>query len=238
MERLQKVLAHAGVASRRKAEELIVQGRVFVNGERAVLGIKVNVEKDKIVVDGEPLTEERAIYLLLNKPPGYLSTVTDPFHRPTVMDLLPSMKERVYPVGRLDMDSRGLLLLTNDGLLTHHLTHPRYGVTKTYHVLLEGSFREDLSIFLVGVPLEDGMARAIKARVMARDRETTRIEILLKEGKKRQIRRMFQYLGYSILDLKRTAVAFLTLEGVEEGDYRFLRLEEIHYLQDLLSLHR
>lgn len=236
MERLQKVLAHAGVASRRKAEDFIAQGRVMVNGERAVLGMRVDAKKDSIVVDGRPLKEERRLYLLLYKPSGYLSTVTDPFKRPTIMDLLPPMEERVYPVGRLDKESRGLLLLTNDGLLTHRLIHPRYGVKKTYHVLLEGLFNEDPSLLVKGVPLEDGLAKAAQIAVLARDRETTLMKVILKEGKKRQIRRMFQYLECSILDLKRTAVAFLTLEGVKEGEHRSLTPQEIAHLYKLLSL--
>lgn len=235
MERLQKVLAHAGIASRRRGEDLIREGRVLVNGEKALLGMKVHVEKDHITVDGRPIKKEKRLYLLLNKPLGYLSTVTDPFRRPTVFDLLPSIEERIYPVGRLDMDSRGLLLLTNDGPLTHGLLHPSFGISKTYQVLLAGSFHEDPTLLISGVPLDDGIAYAAKVSILSKDRERTSLKVTLKQGKKRQIRRMFDYLGYKVLDLKRTSLASLTLEGVEEGCYRFLTNQEVNHLKRCLS---
>lgn len=235
VERLQKVMAKAGIASRRKSEVLIEEGRVLVNAQRASLGMKVG-EGDLIVVDGKPIKEEKKIYLLLNKPPGYLSTVKDPFKRPTVLHLLPTIHGRIYPVGRLDFNSRGLLLLTNDGALTHHLIHPHFGVSKEYHVLLQGYFHEDPSILLTGLPLDDGLAYAVKVSIISRDRERSKLKLTLKQGKKRQIRRMFTYLGYHLIDLQRTAIGPFTLKGLAEGDYRPLTLKEVRDLKKTLSL--
>lgn len=235
MERLQRVLAEGGVASRRTSEEIIRQGRVLVNGQTAGIGMKVDPEVDHILVDGKPIQKEEKIYLLLNKPVNYLSTVSDPQHRPTVLDLVGDGWGRIYPVGRLDKDSRGLLLLSNDGRLTNRLLHPRYGVTKAYQVLLAGHFI-DAGSLVEGLPLSDGWARATSARILSQKRKSTTLHLTLKTGKKRQIRRMFAYLGFPVLDLKRTAVAFLTLLHVAEGDYRSLTREEVYRLKQILTL--
>src|SRR6056297_645160 len=192
MERLQKVMAHAGVASRRKSEEIIAEGRVKVNGEIVTeMGFKVDPEQDEIVVDGELISEEKKRYILLNKPEGYITTVSDPEERATVMDLLPDLKQRVYPAGRLDYDSSGLLILTNDGELTYKLTHPKKEVDKKYFVRAEGKIgREDFKKFEEGMVIDGRRtSEAVVENIDYKD-EMTEFEIIIHEGRNRQIRRM------------------------------------------------
>jgi len=232
LERLQKVMAHAGVASRRKCEEFIREGRVTVNGEVAELGCKVDPEKDQIEVDGEPVGDkEKLVYIMLNKPEGYISTVSDPRGRQTVMDLVASVDERIYPVGRLDYDSSGLLLLTNDGELTHRLLHPRYESDKTYTVTVAGSVsRQVLEQIRRGVELEDGPTAPAEVTSVHRRGNRTRFRLVIHEGRNRQIRRMMKRLGHQVIELRRV------LGDLPPGSYRELTRREIRALRQYAGL--
>ena len=233
-ERLQKIMAHAGLASRRACEELIRQGRVTVNG-RAVeeMGLKVDPSKDRIAIDGRILSEPEApAYWILNKPSGFITTVRDPRGRRTVLDLVGELSERVYPVGRLDYDTEGLLLLTNDGELTHALTHPRHEVPKTYLAVVEGVVgRDKLAILKRGVRLSDGPTAPAGVRVMKVEEGTTSLEITIHEGRNRQIRRMMEAVGHPVTFLKRVRFGPLTLRGLRLGEYRPLRPAEVEKLR-------
>jgi len=233
LERLQKVLAQAGVSSRRKAEELIVAGKVKVNGKVVtLLGTKVDPEKDKILVEGKPVTGlEKKVYVLLNKPTGYVTTVKDPEGRPTVVRLLKGIKERVYPVGRLDYETEGLLLLTNDGQLAFALTHPKHGVEKVYLAQVVGVPGPDqLGKLRRGIRLADGITAPAKVRRLAIMEGNALLELKIHEGKNRQIRRMCESLGHPVMKLQRIALGSLTLEGVATGSYRRLSPQEISEL--------
>lgn len=230
-ERLQKIIAHAGLASRRAAEELIAGGHVKVNGERSSLGDRADPEVDHITVRGVTLpTKQGLVYYLVNKPVGVVSTVTDTHDRETVVDLVPSAT-RVYPVGRLDMDSGGLLLLTNDGDLTERLTHPRYGVEKVYSVRVEGHVEErDVRRLTDGVELEDGPARAAKARIVDKRSGHTLLEVVMTEGRNREVRRMCEAIGHEVLDLFRTAIGPVSDRSLRAGEWRSLSLDEVRSL--------
>jgi 23S rRNA pseudouridine2605 synthase len=232
-ERLQKIIAEAGITSRRKAEELIVQGRVAVNGQVvAELGSKADAARDRIVVDGRPLERSRRrVHLLLNKPPGYVSTVSDPQHRPTVISLVRDIKERVYPVGRLDYHSSGLLLLTNDGELANFLMSPKSEVPRTYHVKLEGAVQADsLAKLREGIILDGRRTAPCQIRALAGG-EKPWYEITLVEGRYHQVRRMFERIGQAVVKLKRVRIAFLTDQGLERGRYRELTRAEVERLR-------
>ncbi|HJZ64010.1 MAG TPA: pseudouridine synthase [Candidatus Acidoferrum sp.] len=236
-ERLQKILAAAGVASRRKAEEIITAGRVAVNGTVVTeLGTKADPEADEIVVDGRPLKKTRVLrYFLLNKPKGYVTTVSDPEGRATVMDLLPKDMERVYPVGRLDYASEGLLLMTNDGALAQLLTKAGSHVPKTYLVKINGRPKEkDIARLRIGIsiPLEDGRrvkTSPAKIRLM-KDEVNPWYEVVLIEGRNRQIRRMFKEVGFDVEKIKRVQLGPLKLD-VEPGKYRQLTVREVAALK-------
>lgn len=233
MERLQKVMAHAGIASRRKAEQLILEGRVKVNGETVrELGRKVSPE-DFIEVDGKPIREEKKVYILLNKPVGYISTVDDPRGRRTVLDLVADVKERVYPLGRLDYDTSGLLILTNDGELTYKLTHPSFEVKKTYLVEVEGKPGKELARLEKGVMLSDGMTAPAAVAEVKTGKNSTSFLLTIHEGRNRQVRRMCEAIGYPVKSLKRIKFAFLELGDLPEGRYRYLTEKEIKMLQSL-----
>jgi 23S rRNA pseudouridine2605 synthase len=239
MERLQKVLAQAGVASRRACEELIRQGRVQVNGQVVTeLGTKVDPNLDEISVDGTPIADPaEKVYLILNKPPGYISTVHDPWGRPTVLDLIP-YEERLYPVGRLDAESEGLLLLTNDGRLTHRLTHPRYEHEKEYLTLVRGRPRDAvLSRLRRGVDLEEGRTAPAEVNRVSRKEgletppDTTWLRIVIHEGRKRQIRRMCAAVGHPVQRLVRVRMGPIELGDLAVGEYRPLSAKEVRRLQ-------
>jgi 23S rRNA pseudouridine2605 synthase len=232
MERLQKVMAHAGVGSRRHCEDLIRAGRVFVDGLPVrELGTRVDADQ-KIQVDGVLLHEERHVYWLVNKPRGYLCTNHDPAGRPLAIDLLPHVDHRVYPVGRLDEASEGLLLLTNDGELANRLMHPRFGVEKTYQVLVAGNpAREDLDKLLQGVWLSDGKVRARQVKRLKSQGDSTWVRIVLCEGKNREIRRMLAKQGHKVLQLKRTAIGPVELGDLRKGKARKLAMEELTQLR-------
>ena len=233
VERLQKVLAAAGLGSRRKCEAMIESGRVEVNGKTAVLGDRVDVKQDAITVDGIPLEPcEEKKYLLLNKPPGYITTLRDTRGRPTVMELIDE-EERLFPVGRLDRDTRGLLIVTNDGYLAHKLMHPSHGIEKTYVVDAVGELTSrGLAALRNGIDLEEGKTAPAKVKVLAKEKSGCVLEMTIHEGKKRQVRRMCAAVGLEVNDLVRTRLGPLDLKGVEEGDYRVLGAEEI---EDLLA---
>jgi 23S rRNA pseudouridine2605 synthase len=225
MERLNKFLARAGVGSRRHCDDLILRGRVAVDG-RVVreLGTKVEPGRQQVSVDGQPLRAERPVYWLVHKPRGYLSTNFDPAGRPRVVDLVPHVAQRVYTVGRLDEDSEGLMLLTNDGELANRLMHPRFGVEKTYHVQVAGRpEREDLRQLLKGVWLSEGHVRARRVRRLKGQGESTWLEVVLSEGKNREIRRMLARLGHKVLRLRRVAIGPVLLGHLAPGKSRPLR---------------
>ena len=233
--RLQKIISQAGLASRRAAEAMILEGRVQVDGVTVrELGGKYDPAQVEIKVDGKAIrTAEAHVYYLLNKPKGYVSTASDERGRRTVLDLLPEVKERIYPIGRLDMNTEGLLLLTNDGELMNGLLHPRYEVQKTYVArIAKGLAEEELRALQEGVRLEDGMTAPARARVLDEEPGRTRVEITIHEGRNRQVRRMFQAVGHEVLALKRTAFAGLTLQGVRRGEHRALTDEEVKMLYD------
>ncbi len=240
-ERLQKIIAAAGIASRRKAEELIAQGRVSVNGHVVTeLGSKADPARDHVKVDGKLLRgPERSVYLLLNKPKGYVTTVSDPEGRPTVMDLVRSAGGRVYPVGRLDYASEGLLLLTNDGALANHLTRAASHLPKTYLVKVSGRpAEEDIDKLRRGLRIGSRAGarhmeavRTAPAQVrLVREAENPWYELTLIEGKNRQIRRMFEEIGHHVEKIKRVRYGPLTLD-VEPGAFRVLTPKEVNLLQ-------
>ena len=230
-DRIHKVIAHSGFASRRRAEQLIRQGRVTVDGAPAAIGQRVDPMVAEIKIDGVKLpVRPDLVYLLVYKPAGVVSTASDPEGRPTVVDLAED-RGRVYPVGRLDTDSEGLLILTNDGDLTHRLTHPRFGVEKTYTALVEGAMSEEAVRRLTqGVDLDDGPAAAIRATVVDRRPDRTLIEIVMGEGRKREVRRMSEAVGHRVDRLVRTAIGPLRDPRLAQGAIRDLTLGEVRAL--------
>ena len=240
IERLQKYLAGAGIASRRKCEELILQGQIRVNNSVVTkLGTKVDPQKDIVEVKGK-LVKYKEIkqysYILLNKPKGYLTSLSDPFGRPTVLDLLKGVKERVYPVGRLDYNSEGLLILTNDGELTNALTHPSKEVEKVYIVKLKGiPSSENLKILSKGVTLKNNYKLSpCSIYLLNTINGNAILKIKIKEGKKRQIRKMAEYIRHFVLELRRIRTGPISLKGVKPGEYRYLNKEEIKNLKKII----
>jgi 23S rRNA pseudouridine2605 synthase len=224
--RLNAFLARAGVASRRRADELIKAGRVTVNGEPGELNTVVGAQ-DLVEVDGREVARQRLRYVLLHKPAGVVTTARDPQGRPTVVELVPS-EPRVVPVGRLDADTTGALLLTNDGQLAHRLAHPRYGVEKTYLADVDGEPAEDaLDRLRDGVELDDGLTAPAKARLVG----PGRVELVLHEGRKHQVKRMLAAVGHPVTRLHRSVYAGLTLERLEPSDWRELEPAEVEQLR-------
>jgi pseudouridine synthase len=224
--RLNAYLARAGVASRRGADELIKAGRVTVNGEPGQLNTFVQ-SRDRVEVDGAPVSLQRLAYVLLHKPAGVVTTARDPQGRATVVELVPA-EPRVVPVGRLDADTTGALLLTNDGPLAHRLAHPRYGVEKVYEAEVEGAPDEAaLQALRDGIELDDGPTAPARVRRLA----PNRIELTIHEGRNRQVRRMLEAVGHPVTDLRRSAYAGLTLEGLEPGRWRELEPSEVDALR-------
>ena len=224
--RLAKYLAHAGVASRRASEELIRAGRVAVNGEVVTDPATDTTEADEVEVGGEPVAKEERVVYMLNKPKGVVSTASDTHNRPTVVSLITSSK-RLYPVGRLDADTTGLILLTNDGELANRLTHPRYEVPKTYRARIEGDVGEGgLKRLREGVDLDDGRTHPAGARRVGKGE----VELTIHEGRKRQVRRMLDAIGHPVLELRREALGPLRLQGLPEGDHRRLTPAEVERL--------
>lgn len=229
--RLQKVIADAGVASRRKAEEMIIAGRVLVNDIPITsLGYSVDPEADNVSVDGTPIKKEKKIYILLNKPKGVTSTVSDAHAEKTVVELIPT-KERIFPVGRLDKDTTGALLVTNDGQLAHRLTHPKFKVDKKYEAKVNGLLDEISHRKLEkGIILDNKRTSPAKVRLVSKDEDINTYEVQIHEGMKRQIRRMFEAVGFKVLELKRVLFAGLGVSGLKEGDWRYLTSDEVRRL--------
>lgn len=237
-ERLQKVLARAGVASRRESEKLIATGHIMVNGEVVrELGTKVDPEVDEIRVDTELLkSPARPLTLLVNKPKGYLSTTKDELGRKTVLDLIPETDRRLYPAGRLDEDSEGLLLLTDDGSLTNMVTHPRYGIPKTYDLRIRGRL-EGAEVRRVesGVWLAEGRTGPARIRIRKRGRQVSHVEVTLTEGRNRELRRIFAQIGHPVLSLRRIRIGSLTVRGLRIGQHRRLKAKELHELKGMAT---
>lgn len=230
MQRLQKIIARSGFTSRRKAEQLIKDGRVSVDGETvSELGAKADPEKQTISIDGHPLVNEpEKIYLLLNKPPGYVTTLNDPQGRPTVISLLKGINQRVFPVGRLDIDTSGALLLTNDGNLANRIAHPRYNVTKTYIARVSGfPSKSDLKRLAEGVEIEGRLTAPARIQKIKSSPHSSILKIVIHEGRKRQIRKMFTAIGYPVMELTRTAYGNLKLGDLPSGKYRILAEKEL-----------
>jgi 23S rRNA pseudouridine2605 synthase len=230
-ERLQKVIARSGLCSRRNAELLIGERRVVVDGTIAHLGQKIDPEIERIEVDGVALpVAPGLVYFLLNKPQGVISTAEDTHARQTVVDLVPR-ETRVFPVGRLDQDSEGLILLTNDGDLAQHITHPSNQVTKTYAALIQGLPKPGQVRSLAdGIELDDGLARAISARIVDSSGGNTMIEIVMGEGRNREVRRMCEAIGFPVVRLFRTAIGPLKDGNLKSGGWRSLSIDEIRSL--------
>lgn len=226
-------MAAAGIGSRRRCEELILAGRVEI--DRKVvrkLGTKVDSESQEVRVDGTPLEAARRIYFLVNKPVGVVSTNFDPSGRRRVIDLLPPTKERLFTVGRLDRTSEGLMIVTNDGALANQLAHPRYGVRKTYHALVAGvPGLEVLASLRKGVHLAEGVARVVSVKVRREMKQSALLELVLAEGRNREVRRILAKVGHKVLKLKRVAIGDLRLKELPPGEFRPLRREELQALR-------
>jgi len=239
MERLQKYMARAGVASRRRCEELITSGMVKINGKVvSKLGVKVDPTRDRIQVGGETLfLSPQKYYILVYKPRGYITTMSDEKGRKKVTDLLKGITGRVYPVGRLDYDSEGLLLLTNDGDLTYALTHPGHRVPKTYLVRVAGVPESaKLEQMARGLLLDDGPTAPAKVRLTGQREGNALLEITIFEGRNRQVRRMCEHIGHPVLRLKRIRFGALGIEGLRPGQYRHLTSEEVNRLKEKAGL--
>lgn len=238
MDRLQKVMAHAGIASRRKSESMIEAGRVKVNGKVITeLGFQVK-KSDSIEVDSVPIQKEKLVYFLLNKPRGVVSTASDPKNRETVVDLLHEVEERIYPVGRLDYDTTGVLLLTNDGELANKLMHPKYSVEKTYLAKVKGRVtREDIRQLEKGVVFDKVKSAPAKARIINYDRKKdySTVELIIHEGKNHQVKKMMKAINHPIEKLTRTQYGFLSVEGMQSGVFRELKQFEINKLYQLVE---
>ena len=235
--RLQKYLASCGVASRRECERMVSAGRVSVNGDAAELGMSIDPNTDRVEVDGASVATDRSMYLLLNKPRGTVTSVKDTHGRPTVIDCLGGNVARVFPVGRLDMDVEGVLLLTNDGELAYRLTHPKYEIEKVYLARVEGKVRTaTLRELERGIELEDGMTAPARARLLESDERSSLVRLTIHEGRKREVKRMFLAAGYPVRHLKRIAFAGIEVRGMRPGEWRYLTEREAESLMRLAGL--
>ena len=235
MERLQKVIAASGLTSRRKAEELITSGRVKVNGTVVtVLGTQVE-KSDVVTVDDKPLPHEELEYYLLNKPRGVITSTSDEKNRKTVIDLIEEEK-RIYPVGRLDYDTTGVLLLTNDGELTNLLIHPKNKIEKQYVAKIEGiPTKEELIMLMRGVNIDGHKVRAVKVKLkkMNKKNNVSFIDIIINDGRNHQVKKMFEAIGYNVMKLTREKFAFLTVDSLKPGEYRKLNIKEVKQLYSM-----
>ena len=229
--RLQKYIADCGITSRRKAEELIKQGKIKVNGQIVYeLGTKINPQKDIVLYQNEKIKQkQKNVYILLNKPIGYVTTVKDQFERPSVLDLV-KVKQRVVPVGRLDMYTSGALILTNDGDFVYQVTHPKHEIDKTYTVTIKGIITEqDVEHLKKGVKIEEYVTKPAKVKILKTDLEknSSRLEIIIHEGKNRQIRKMCEAVGYPVLALHRSKISGIGVKDLPLGKWRFLSKQEV-----------
>ncbi len=233
--RLQKYLAECGVASRRKSEELIAAGKVKVNGITALIGDKVNPKHDKVTVSGKKVVSvKKNVYIMLNKPRGFITTMNDEHDRKCVAELVKDINTRVYPVGRLDRESEGLLIMTNDGEFTNALTHPSKHVSKTYRVTIRPTITKEQAIeFRNGIEIDGRMTAPADLRVLETQENRTVVEVTIYEGRNRQIRKMFEALGIEVARLKRTKVGNLKLGMLKQGAYRHLTEDEVSSLYEL-----
>lgn len=235
-ERLQKYLSECGVASRRKSEELIKRGLVTVNGATIKdMGVKIDPKTDEIKCGGKKIIKNnKMVYVMLNKPEGYITTTSEQFKRPMVMDLLKDIKERIYPVGRLDYASSGLLLLTNDGDLSYNMTHPGHKVDKEYLVTVKGiPDEEEIRRLRSGIVIDGRMTSNAAVNIMKSAKGFAVLKFIIHEGRNRQIRKMCSAVGHEVTDLKRTAIGKLKLRSLKEGEWRYLTHDEIEYLKQL-----
>ena len=235
--RLQRYLAQCGVASRRACEDIIKEGRVSVNGTTAIIGATIDPEHDEVILDGARVHVDQDWYVLMNKPRGVVTTAKDTHGRSTVMDLVSSIPVRVYPVGRLDKDTEGALIFTNDGELANRLMHPSREVPKTYEALVKGIVsNKALDQLRTGVELEDGITAPAKVRLVARNNEETMLQLILTEGKKREVKRMCDAVGHPVQLLTRTAFAGITTKGLAPGHWRKLTLAELDHLREITNM--
>ncbi len=236
--RINKYIASCGIASRRKAEEIILQRRVKVNG-KVVEELSFNIDENNDIVEIDEVQiglDEREVYIVLNKPEGYITTVKDQFDRPSVLDLVGDIKERIYPIGRLDYETSGLLILTNDGDLTYKLTHPKHEVDKTYMAIVKGiPTIDEMKEFEEGLYIEDYKTAPAKIRIVKKDEEKNYAicEIKIHEGRNRQVRKMCRAIEHPVLRLRRVAMGKITLKETKVGEYRHLSTEEVEYLKGL-----
>ena len=232
--RLQKYLAEAGIASRRKSEEYIIQGRVKVNNDIATLGMKINPEMDIVLLDDKKIeNKEELVYILLNKPIGYVTTAKDQFSRDSVLDLV-KVKQRIVPVGRLDMYTSGALLLSNDGDFVYRITHPKHEIDKTYTVTVKGIVTdEEVEMLRAGVEIEDYITKPAKVKILKTDIEKniSRLEIIIHEGKNRQVRKMCEAVGRKVQALHRSKIGNIGVKDLKLGTWRYLTSKEIQYLK-------
>ncbi|MBQ8997878.1 MAG: rRNA pseudouridine synthase [Clostridium sp.] len=236
--RINKYIASCGVASRRKAEEIILAKRVKVNGKTVEeLSFNIDEDNDIVEIDGQRIgLNEESVYIVLNKPEGYITTVKDQFDRPSVLDLVGDIKERVYPIGRLDYETSGLLILTNDGDLTYKLTHPKHEVDKTYMAIVKGiPTKEELKNFEEGLYIEDYKTAPAKIKIVKKDEEKNYAicQIKIHEGRNRQVRKMCRAINHPVMRLRRVAMGKITLKDTEVGKYRHLSKEEVEYLKTI-----
>lgn len=231
--RINKYLAACGIASRRGCDKLIEDGKITVNGKKAVIGMEICGD-DRVEIDGKIISVQKNEYYIINKPKGYICSVSDEKGRKTVLDLLPGDVGRIYPVGRLDYDSEGLLILTTDGELAQHLTHPSNEIPKTYLVKIEGTLTEsDLNPIRSGIEIDGYVTKKCKAHIVETNKLYTKIHITITEGKNREIRKMFEAIGKNVILLKRIKIGKITLRGLDRGAYRTLTDKEIRYLRAL-----
>jgi len=233
--RINKYLASCGISSRRKAEEFIINGKVTVNGVITTnLATNIDETKDIVTLNNEPISlESKKVYFMLNKPKGYISAVTDSKNRKTIVELIDT-KERIFPVGRLDYDTEGLILLTNDGELAHKLMHPSHEVEKTYIANIKGKLLEsELAVLRAGVVIDGVRTQKARVKKLGYENEVSRIELVIHEGRNRQIRKMFEAIGKEVLFLKRVAIGSLKLTGLNRKEYRALTEYEVEYLKKL-----
>lgn len=234
-ERLQKYMARCGVASRRKCEELIIQGKVKVNGIITTeLGVKISCDKDIITYNEKTIKpEEKKVYILLNKPEGYITSVKDEKNRKTILDIV-KVEERIFPIGRLDYDSSGLIILTNDGDIYNKIIHPRRKIIKKYIVVTKGKFNnEEINSLKTGVNIGDYITKEAKVKIISYKDDKTTLEIGISEGKNRQIRKMCSAVNHDVLALKRISIGKIQLGDLKRGEYRDLTKEELEYIKNL-----